>query len=268
MPQPQRRWVAVPTGDQEPSTPKPPDLDAAGYPVDDGPMQPSGVFEKMKGASPEIAGGISGILASILAPSSAGASLLVPPVVAGATTMIRDIHEPGGPQFKDVVGHMIANALPAAATKVPGAAKSAAGFMFPRASRWLGLVGDAAPAAAAAAAPAVSALERSTLPGGIKALSQEGLDYLSNLERQMSMQGRAFGDPQFDAIDEMITEVRRVLGTRGPDMGALAQRAGVAMTDPAARAAAVAKSKATSPSNWITNALRGVLGVGSYEAEP
>lgn len=219
--------------------------------------------------TPEVTGGLAGLGVAAAGPSmGTSMALTIPAGVAAGTSLVRDYlgGESPSTMANDALGHGAVNAVPGM-VGLPGvrqglgraAGALVGGSKVGKITSMLGELLGAGKAAAPAAAGAATGLEGATLPFGEKVLSPEGLAVLKGYSKDMAMKGKAFGDPAFDAIEQMIQQVQEHLTTQGARPAGLAQTAGVPLqyaADTAAAQAAAFKSK-------IATALRAVLGGAS-----
>lgn len=120
----------------------------------------------------------------------------------------------------------------------------------------------AAPGVVRAGANAAGDLAGMELPGGIAVVSNEGIAALKKAQVAIANRGKAFGDAQFDALDELIRRATDQLAKSGSGLPTLAAASKTGVTTAAERRAmqaAAAKAAAEDKGATIASRLRKLL---------
>lgn len=223
--------------------------------------------------TPEVLSGA----AALLGPETGGLSMAIPSAVGAGSSLVRD-YMSGQHDFKtmasDALLHGTLGMAPGAVGglvkggmamgRAGGAALDAAGAL-PKVGRFAKAL-SALTSGGTTVAPTVTGpaadLVGATLPFGEKVLSPEGLKYMIDESGKLALKGKAFGDPQYDKLQQLISIVRDHLD-QGPSGVSLAQKAYI----PIQTAAQQAVAKGAKYGKNIANTLRGLLGAGSVAVE-
>lgn len=128
----------------------------------------------------------------------------------------------------------------------------------------------AAPGVVRGTAAAAGDLAGMELPGGVAVVSEQGIKTLKAAQVAIANQGKAFGDAQFDALDELIRRATAALAKQGSAPASLTAgaKAGItSATERQAMSSAAAEAAAGERGATISSRLRKLLGLASETAD-